>query len=189
MNFFIKSLKFTVPFRVYKKGDVVNFRPGVNLLVGDQGSGKSSLLYELRDHTQKEAKNSRLDLVDPGVRCSSYFLDFEKDNVRVKAYIGDNAGFQLASKFMSHGETVNCLVGHLEESNQAVIICDEPDTALSGRSIIKLANLFKKAANNNQIIVSGHNPWLIESFEEVLCLEGGVNWVKSEDFLASMRKK
>jgi recombinational DNA repair ATPase RecF len=40
----LTKIEFQRDYRCFKAGDCFDLKPGLNLLVGDQGSGKSSLL-------------------------------------------------------------------------------------------------------------------------------------------------
>ncbi len=46
----LKYVRFIQPHRkCFQQGEVISFRPGINLLVGEQGCGKSTLLDLIRD--------------------------------------------------------------------------------------------------------------------------------------------
>lgn len=60
---------------------------------------------------------------------------------------------------------------------------DEPDMALSIRSIAKLVGKLRQAVQNNcQVIAAVHNPLLINSFDEVFSVEHR-RWMKSSQFV------
>ena len=96
----IRALTFTKDWRCFRAGNRFDFRPGVNLLVGDQGCGKSSLIQaihiggctgrnfgsdkEMRKCVQIEASPVKM-----------YKFDFEKDNPRIQSGLGENALFQI----------------------------------------------------------------------------------------------
>lgn len=56
MNRFIKKISFEQDLIPYTKGDTFVLNPGLNLLVGDQGAGKSTMLEVIRraNHDYKE---------------------------------------------------------------------------------------------------------------------------------------
>lgn len=181
------SLRFKEAWRCFKEGDTIEFRPGVNLLVGDQGTGKSSVLQALgaagglKSHSHQKDLAKKVALICTPIAC--YGFDFEKDNKRTLSYFDGDIRFQVASMFSSHGQTNLAIVRGLERADKSLVMFDEPDTALSIRSITELASLFKKAAEKGcQIVASVHHPFLIWAFPEVYSLEHR-KWMTSKDFV------
>lgn len=194
----VQGVVFTRPWRCFNRGRKITFRPGVNLLVGDQGSGKSTLLELITSYTSsrklenEEARKTIKLLVGANARVMSF--DFERDNPRTLSHFHENAdmmGFQIASRHRSHGETalglINSFVIHLTEKPKpdlCVVLLDEPDMALSPRSARKLARAFDEiAAAGHQVIAAVHNPIVIASQDEVYSLEHR-RWMSSKTFLA-----
>lgn len=178
----IDALTFTKDWRCFKEFDQVKFRPGINLLVGDQGCGKSSLLQTIRD-TGRTGSSDRATI--DCTACKTRFFDFEKDNLRTLSYFKDGCMTQqVGMMFASHGEANRAIVrsvGDMEKGE--VLMMDEPDSALSLRSCKLMVQLFVTAAERGvQIIASVHNPYVIKSFPEVYSLERR-GWVKSVDFI------
>lgn len=173
----VKSIKFKAEHRCFNKGDHFEFRPGLNLLVGDQGCGKSTLIACMCND-----QSSEWDLdVDP---VEYRFLDTEKQNPRT---IGDlnyakDVGFTIASKFMSHGQTLLPMVEACKDMKGYILFLDEPEAALSIRSQIKVANAIAEAAKHNQVIACTHNPYIIRKAEQVLDLERKI-WTDPEEFI------
>lgn len=186
----LTRIKFVGEHRCFKPGDEIELRPGVNMLVGDQGSGKSTVINGIMSLANLRytglSNLADLMIVDTDMETKLFGFDFEKDNIRmVRSF--DDAPIKaiLAARFSSHGETVNAMFGKMvEESVPHTFLLDEPDMALSIRSILRLANTIKEAAKTHQIICSAHNPYLIEKFEEVLSLEHR-KWMSSEEFIQS----
>lgn len=171
----LESLTFTQDWRCFKKGQIFTFRPGVNLLVGDQGCGKSSLLSEMSQREHSEIKVAR--------KMVTYKFDFERDNLRAKIACTKNVIAELRSRLISHGEANKIIFDNLDGVKDSVIFLDEPDTALSIRSAYILARWFEDLAeDNNQIIAAVHNPIIIGCFQEVLSLEHR-QWMSSQDFI------
>jgi predicted ATPase len=183
-----QSIEFTEEWRCFKAGTRFDFRPGVNLLVGDQGSGKSSLIAALQsvgmknpphkfEHLQKTTKVK-------ATACKTFSFDFEKDNVRMQSHFSKNIMFQMVSMHKSHGETNVAMLNSLQEAADCVVMMDEPDMALSIRTCAMLVKRFKELeARGSQVIAAVHNPIVIQAFKDVLSLEH-CRWVPSKDFVA-----
>lgn len=185
----IQEVKFVENWRVFKTGDVFSFRAGINLLVGDQGSGKSSMFEAFRQWRIAKKKNETT-FCEVKVENAMYFatFDFEKENPRVNNFTdGGMSMFVMGanSRSQSHGETVLKIVKDLTLVENKLIILDEPDMALSVRSNRKLAEYLKTAAAQGcQIMAAVHNPILITSVDEVLSLEHK-RWMTSQEFMES----
>ena len=174
------------------------FRPGVNLLVGDQGSGKSSVYQAICTHGLKKKRSLHLPDKDKvpfvmnykGDPMPVFAFDFEKDNYRTKAYFDDDIGFHVGSMYKSHGEMVLALMDSFEEIDRAMIVLfDEPDMALSIRSCYRLVRIFKHLADlGGQVIATAHNPTVILGFPEVYSLEHH-EWMPSADFVATQMEE
>jgi len=178
----IKSIKFKTDWRCFKEGDFFEFEPGVNLLVGDQGTGKSSILTLFRKGiNQKTELKNIADLKCEGT-VELRIFDFERDNPRTKAHIEFAADVYM--RFQSHGNCVLALFDVLGEQSDTkkCFVLDEPDMALSIRSIHKI--IAKLRATNHQIIAAVHNPTLIGAFSKVLSVEHK-RWMSSEEFIAT----
>lgn len=184
----IHTIKFKQDYRSFSAGYSIDFRPGLNILVGDQGSGKSSLLQLLRNITKTSSVEKTREIVDVSGDSGNmiYFFDSEKDNPRTLSYLQDNCLFQVQSKFVSHGEVFRAVMENLPKAD--VYLIDEPDTALSPRSCYWLRKQFQDTVKDKgaQIIVSAHNPILIEGAPEVLSLEH-LKWMSAAEFLQTQK--
>lgn len=184
----LHALDFVKDWRCFKEGDRFEFRPGINLLVGDQGCGKSSLLRAIhvggtkkKDFGADNELRSKVTLEATPIKM--YKFDFEKDNPRTMGHIGDNALFQISSMWASHGETNRMLIHALEEAAGCLCLMDEPDMALSIRSCNMLARTFKDLEQrSSQVIAAVHSLALIQQFEEVYSLEH-LKWMTSAEFI------
>jgi len=189
----LQAITFIKDWRCFKIDDAFAFQDGVNLLVGDQGTGKSSLLSAIRGNGVKVEmgdpdwhKEAVAELVTNGKQCNSFKFDFEKDNFRTKGWFGGKTiAFHMRSMWKSHGEQNNAVLKNMAPAKDSVIFMDEPDMALSIRSAIKLVELLTKLADaGNQILAAVHHPIVIEAFPLVLSLEHGM-WIPSDMFIAS----
>lgn len=194
----IKFVVFLDRWRCFDKGSVIDFRHGVNLIVGDQGCGKSTLLGQLGAYAEKGAKGHKR-CMDPCHVTAQWegpvgrvgFFDSEKFNPRTAPGFdmgfGYDADTQIASLFMSHGQSSLALLPNMSTLGPNCLFLDEPDTALSPRSIRVFAEDLATVKDPGQVIASVHNPLLIASVDEVLSLEHR-RWMSSEEFLASQAK-
>jgi len=188
----IHSIKFLEDWRCFKVNDTIDFRPGVNLLVGDQGTGKSSVLQALMASGRLKRHMYELDIAKKvQVKCDAGDIrafDFEKDNLRTRHDFVDDIRTQVSLMFASHGQANMAIIKALSGFRDLVVLMDEPDMALSVRSINKLVQKFKEATNNDcQVIAAVHNPFLIWSFTEVYSLETR-NWISNGEFIRSQVK-
>ncbi len=188
----LSEIRFREDYRCFHKGQVLRFEKGVNLLVGEQGSGKSTLITLLRDRVGNKFKaelSHRVMDVDMQA-CYVRWLDFEKDNPRTQAEIGLHDAFRIGSMSVSHGQTMLAMLNGLETILQeapgrTLLLLDEPDMALSIRSVNHLARLLGRAAEDgHQVIAAVHNPIVIASQPRVLSLDTG-KWMASERFIAA----
>lgn len=189
----LDSVKFLKSWRCFKEGDVIDFRPGINLLVGDQGCGKSSLLTVLNNDGVID--KDKIASLDAPAGTITYYLDFEKGSIRGMEFQtaqlkGIDIQAVLANMWCSHGESVNAILRSMPSKKDAIIFNDEPDMALSIRSIKKLFNLMTEhvAEYNQQIIVSCHNPYLMELVGDVYSLEHRT-WMNYSDFKTAMQEQ
>lgn len=190
---YIKDLTFNENYFVFSKDEKFFFEE-VNLLVGDQGVGKSTLLslmfkknkilnISLSDETKKKGVNS-------------YYFDFEKENPRIKnpnlystpsgEDIGIGVGNAVFSRFLSHGEVLKKYsVDALKFAKDCIIFLDEPETALSLKNQYKLTKEIKDAVKRNcQLFIVTHCYILISAFDNVLSLEEK-KWTPSNIFISN----
>lgn len=177
----LKRLAFTKDWRCFKEFDSFVFRPGVNLLVGDQGCGKSSLLEAIKDSGPTSTCDRAIIETD-GV-CKSYYFDFEKGNPRTLSYFGDDIMGQVGMMFSSHGQANLAMIKGLDKAADCIVMVDEPDSALSIRSCMKLVAQLKNLEQRSaQVIAAVHNPVVIQAFDEVYSLEHRL-WLTGSEFM------
>lgn len=174
------------------EGRKFEFR-NITVLVGDQGTGKSTLLRGL----QSQSKWLKVTLTPLGQRgVNSLFFDTEHMNPRTRnpeLYKEDDSGFgyaeALMSRFKSHGEVLEKFtVGVISKTRNSVLFLDEPEAGLSLRNQFRLWNEIKKASERKcQIVLSTHSLVIIQAAKNVLSLEHD-EWMKSEDFISKMQE-
>lgn len=185
----LAEIEFRKEYRCFKKGRKVTFQPGVNLLVGDQGTGKSTII-QLVNELAKGHKSAKETISVIAAGSPVFVFDFELESPRTKRYLEDGGtfaqfAFQMKAMTASHGETVNALLDQVGRKKPTLILLDEPDMALSPRSAHRLAaKLAELASAKHQVIAAVHNPIVIASQPKVFSLEHK-RWVTSKTFLAS----
>ena len=190
----LETILFFKPWRCFKD-EVIEFHAGVNLIVGDQGTGKSSLFQAIQVQGMKKPRSWNLPTKDsiPAAIIAKgipiFAFDFESDNYRTKSWFDDDIGFHVASMHRSHGEMVVAMIDTWLQINKPfLILVDEPDMALSIRSCHKLVRAFQHIADvGGQVIATAHNPIVIAGFETVYSLEHR-RWMPNHEFIESQRE-
>ena len=169
-------------YRCFDAGFSVELRQGLNLLVGDQGCGKSTILDGLSGlHSQAGFEVEK----DEGTKFKHF--DFEKYNPRTSSAFGGEIDFgvQVNVLFASHGQAVVAMLADLCKSvinEPHTFLLDEPDTGLSIRSCRAVSNFFKMlCARGHQIVASVHNPTIILAAREVYSVEHR-KWMDAGEF-------
>lgn len=181
----LQSIRFTQKWRCFKQGELFSFVPGVNLLVGDQGCGKSSLIKVITECGSTPKKMDNVAKLQYNQPTRGLTFDFEHDNFRTRSALDDKfMRFHISCIFLSHGEAVQAVLNNLIKAENTTIILDEPDAALSIRSAKKLVETLKALTERgNQIIAAVHNPIVIEDFDVVLSIEH-LKWMPSTAFIS-----
>ena len=152
----------------------------VNLLVGNQGCGKSTMLNLI----QKNHADVEISLTDDVYKngVDSFYFDSEKDNPRInnpERYadlhgnnIGIGYGGALSARFKSHGEIMEGFtVEPLKKAKNCVVILDEPESGLSITNQFKLIEEIKNAVKRGcQFFIATHCYPIIQEFD-VISLE------------------
>ena len=185
------------PWRCFSGEEVIHFRPGVNLLVGNQGTGKSSLFQAIQLRGMKKPKSWNLPPADTvpvvidyrGKALPVFAFDFERDSYRTKPFFEDDIAFQIGAMRSSHGEMVLAMLNGLELIDKPMIVLlDEPDMALSIQSCRRLARIFNHVADlGGQVISTAHNPILILSYDDVYSVEHE-KWMPSKEYVDGQMK-
>src|SRR5260221_12253256 len=81
------TITFLKGYRCFKRGEILRLDTGNSLiLVGDQGSGKSSIFY-LMNHLDKLKDTAKVEYCGPK---KTRFFDTEKMNPRIKGSLGES---------------------------------------------------------------------------------------------------
>lgn len=147
--------------RLGMKKDIFTFTPGVNVLVGNNGCGKSSLI----EFMTKNPKGIEV-IADP---CQYRFFDFEKNNPRVLDPYQGNENlfvFNTASRMGingSHGQLTKKIIKVIKkEPTEYIYIMDEPEQGLDFNGINELVDILINYINKGgQAIIATHSPKII----------------------------
>lgn len=194
----LKTVLLLKPWRCFTGEEVIRFRPGVNLLVGNQGTGKSSLFEAIQLRGMKKPKSLHLPPADTvpvvidyqGDPIPVFAFDFERDNYRTKAFFEDDISFHVGAMHSSHGEMVLAMLQGLELIDKKMLVLfDEPDMALSIMSCRRLVRCFNHVADlGGQVIATAHNPIVILSYEQVYSVEHD-KWMGGREYIDLQMKE
>lgn len=183
MNLFLENIILTENYRGFKKSARIDFKPGITLLVGDQGAGKSTILSLLSPRDEKSNDKIRTFKCDNQVQVFSF--DTEKDNPRIKGRI--ETKFQIAAIWSSHGETMRAVHSKIDTEKNALFMIDEPEAGLSLRSQYELIEKIKKAIENGcQFILATHSLVLMQEFGNIFDLEK-MEYTTFDDFVSRQK--
>ena len=174
---YLKSFKLKVLYRDIQPFSV-KFRPGLNVIVGENGSGKSSLLELLMGPDGKTCEKN-------ASQVEFRFLDTEKPNPRIKSNLeySKNIGYMIHSRFKSHGQAMGPIIQASEDFKDILLFIDEPEAGLSLSNQKRSLQAFEKAIENNcQILLTTHSYVTIKSVPEVFSMDDKV-WLSSKDYL------
>jgi len=181
----LRSITLKEKFRCFDEGFTLEFRPGINLLVGDQGTGKSSILQLVMMRVPGWKEIAEIDADAGEVKG----FDFEKDNPRMVRQFVDNIDViaQVSMVMVSHGTFNRGMINDMSRMRDIVIALDEPDQALSVRSCYQIIRSFEQAVERGcQIVAAVHNPVVISALDLVYSLEHR-DWVTPDIFLESQK--
>lgn len=134
----------------------INLMPGINLFVGSNGCGKSSLIESIMHEVESgDSKVARL-IRDPSVQV----LRYSAEQATVKFGSNpDNDAF--TGRNQSHGQGLRQYLEALRNiEGETVCILDEPETALDFFAVNDLCALMASKPNV-QWIVSTHHPLIM----------------------------
>lgn len=151
--------------------NVYNFSSNINILVGQNGAGKSALLKAIvLKHTDNWELRNNYRLTDENLTIDNLSTDLgyyiAENNSKHKGYFGDDVLTQVIAMKASSGESTLHQV--LNVLKHQLVILDEPDQSLDIKNMLILEEVFKKiASNGTKIIMTIHNPFLLKEMEKV----------------------
>ena len=175
----IELLKLKIKYETIKPY-TIEFKQGVNIIVGDNGTGKSTMLDMINRH--KAFGKDTLGIKVSGKNNNSMFFDSEKDSPRTKQNDPGDL-YAITDRFKSHGEALFPIIDHCKTMENMIILLDEPDSGISIKNQKKLVESFNKAVKNNcQLIIVTHSYVLIKAYEDIFDMDIK-KWLKSNDYL------
>lgn len=187
----LKNITFFKDCRCFKKNETFELRP-LTVFIGDQGTGKTTLLREIRSNFGDKKWGSKTTEPSSGIEKEGemklFSFDFEHENPRTLPFFDNDIQSQVNSMFSSHGQSIIGIFGKIFKLRNHIIVLDEPDMALSIKTILILSYAIKKHAINNQIIMSCHNPLMMEAFDEVYSLDHKM-WMNPHDYIVDQKNK
>lgn len=180
MSIYLRSFQLKEEYRGIKPF-TVKFRKGLNVIVGENGAGKSSMLGLICPGPYSNKEEKKLIELDYAPGSNFKFFDTEKNNPRIKSHI--EHGFDAFSRFMSHGQAMLPMMEASEEFKSILLVVDEPEAGISLSNQKKVLAAFNKAISNDcQVIISTHSYVLINSIDKVFCMESK-KWISSKTYL------
>ena len=174
----IEDFELKEEFRKIKPFKVA-FQKGLNIVVGENGSGKSTLLELLMKKNQVSVTHGN---------GTYHFLDTEKQNPRLKNPngMGKLFDFGVLSRFSSHGEAMLPLIETIKGFSEKIIIIDEPESGISLSNQKKVIGCIKKAAKDNQVILTTHSYVIIKNMDIVFSMDVK-KWITQKEYFEKIK--
>ena len=166
--------------KLFNKGDTFELKKGVNIIVGDNGVGKSTLIRLLIENNKTSLQNKEVLLVD-----------MEKINPAVSKPDPQKgitySAPEILNQFMwvaeSHGETREGVLKSIISLDFDLLILDEPEQGLSLKNQKKYLN--ELVSLKKDIIIITHSKVFIENIDLIFDIEI-MEWIQSKDYLENI---
>ncbi|MDD5741675.1 MAG: AAA family ATPase [Candidatus Nanoarchaeia archaeon] len=202
-NIFLKSLTLTEDFRNLKKGYKIKFDSPITLLVGENGTGKTTVLDLIRSYYDVKTRSYMKSNTGKKIRVYGskleteevFYFDFHSDDMKYSGYFGEDMGSQVSAIWASSGEgaVTQFFSTGITKKESSLILLDELGRGGSIRTHYLYSIFLDKLAtkNRNQIIAATHSPIIISELAEhpycsLYSMEHN-RYMKLEDFLKSQK--
>lgn len=140
------------------------FTPGLNVIIGGNGTGKTTLFNLLMNGDQSNKDGHTKIVYDLGTKILGY-RSCEEGRMKRDADIGYDPYRMAAysdSLYKSNGEGLWRMVEGIRHLPDGItFMIDEPETALDVKRILELKKILRKESKRLQIIIATHNPILM----------------------------
>lgn len=190
---FLESFELIKEFRGIKSFKI-DFKEGLNIIVGENGVGKSSICFLmekiLNGYGIEKEKYKEYVSLKMNEKVKVDFYDTEKNNPRIKSYFDyeKDVTSQINSFYVSHGQSnMHEMVSSSKSISNQIIIYDEPEAGISLYNQNRLSKYYNNNSknNNNQIIIMTHSLPIISSVEQIYSLNDK-EWISSFVYLNSV---
>lgn len=153
----------------FKAGQVLDFYGPICVMVGECGSGKSTILRALVNG------GSQIVRIDYQLRLPIHYHDFENGSPRIKPISAcandDELIVCTRAVSMSHGQSNLILIEELDDAENKLILLDEPESGLSPKNCRELYRTMELATKRGcHFIIATHSPVLALMAESILDL-------------------
>lgn len=159
--------------------DRIEFKTGINLLIGENGCGKSSLLHLINEEVKNpQGKKCRL------IRDTEVQVDFYSSDIATQEYTEKSSSI-ISDNSISHGQRLNRYIEALKHiEGERTILADEIEVALDFDTIYNLGKYLSESNPDIQWIIATHSPILFT-------LKGVniINMSKDPNYLKSCLKR
>lgn len=187
MSKFVDKIELLEEYRGIKPFSI-DLKEGLNVIVGENGSGKSSICNLIDKHRSeisydREVSSKYLKLYkNENEKFEIDVLDTEKMNPRIQGCFNGDISFQVSSMYSSHGQTAIPLLFKYTQKNDMFLVLDEPEAGISIKSQVLIAYYLNKNTTNSQTVIMTHSIPIISSVKEVFSLDEK-KWISSFIYL------
>lgn len=201
-NIFVKSITLTENLRNLKKGYKIKFDSPITLLVGENGTGKTTILdlirsyYDIETRSYKSSLGKKIRIFGSKLEKEDvFYFDFHSDDMKYSGYFGDDISSQISTIWASSGEgaLTQFLSTGITKKESSLILLDEMGRGGSIRTHYLYLMFLDKLAtkNRNQIIAATHSPIIISELAgrpycSLYSMEHN-RYMKPEEFLKSQK--
>lgn len=175
---YVKTVSFERDMIPFKEGEVFEFRKGVNLLVGDQGCGKSTIIHVMM--YEDSEYDGVANIKRSPFRGDYVFLDTEKHNPRnLAGESGGRTDIAAVREYLIHSkEVLDAPIDWLEKSNEYM-----------KRWLDKFGG--EKAQLDNHIIskFKSHGETLLPMLQQFIDKKSGLIYIDEPETALSMRSQ